>query len=64
MKITEKGLNGQFAYSYSMALMGYLFMLAQRQISNQKKETYAGMGSAPGMVLFKGEHQYSKLGEQ
>jgi phage major head subunit gpT-like protein len=63
IKITLKGLNGVFSHELSRAPLGYVRSLAAMFSSNQSKEEYVGVGQAPSLELFKGEHHYSELGE-
>lgn len=63
IKITAKGLNGMLHHELSRANLSYVRQLAATFVSNQAKEEYAGVGQAPKLEPFKGEHHYSELGE-
>lgn len=63
LNITLKGLNGQLGLALAMANLGYMRSIADMRDSNQLTEKYAGVGQAPSLEEFKGEHHYSELGE-
>lgn len=63
LKVNEKGLNGRFAYTYAGTEMGWVSGILTERSSNQRTETYAGVGTVGQMEEFQGEHQYATLSE-
>lgn len=61
--ITEKGLNGVFRLEYESQQPMFVDMLTRFATSNQRRETYAGLGTQPKAIEWAGEQHYSELAD-